>query len=139
MTRRTWIRERVIPLAWLVAAMLIFGGAAGLSVPKAEARTVGTAMHVTVTWIGGNCWDRGGVKPADQDARILATFIVPGCYDDATETQFVGPGQWYGANPDIGDAWSVACSVTNQATGRIILIDYARNGDGHDASCLGRI
>lgn len=35
--RRSVIRERIIPLAWLLAAMLIFGAAAGLSAPRADA------------------------------------------------------------------------------------------------------
>lgn len=133
-----WVRERLVPLTWLAAAVLILGAAAGLSVPKANAFAAGTTMQVTVTWTGGNCLTRGGIKPVDGDARFLAPFYVAGCSDTGNATQFVRPGQWYGADPDIGDAYAVSCTVTNMATRSIVLIDYARHGDGHNATCLGR-
>lgn len=137
--RRSVVRERVIPLAWLLAAMLIFGAAAGLSAPRADAyAALGTTVRVEVSWNGGNCWTRGGTAPAEHDARVLAPFVVRGCHDSATDTRVIQAGQWFGADPDIGDAYSVSCTVTNIVTGRIVLIDYARNGDGHNATCLGR-
>lgn len=136
--RRSVIRERVIPLAWLLVAMLIFGAAVGLSSPRAHAYAAGLTLRVEVAWNGGDCWARTGTAPADDNARILSPFVVLGCHDSAVETRRVAPGDWYGADPAIGNAYSVSCTVTNTATGRIVLIDYARNGDGHNATCLGR-
>lgn len=134
----SFIRERVVPLAWLAAAALIIGAAAGGSAPHAHAFSAGASLRIDVAWNGGNCWDRAGIKPRDDDERFLAPFYVPGCRDAATNFQFATPGEWFGADPDIGNAFSVSCTVTNVATGRIVLIDYARKGDGHNATCLGK-
>lgn len=45
MTRREWIRERFTPMAWLLVAMVIFGGAAGLSAPRADAAPAGSGCE----------------------------------------------------------------------------------------------
>lgn len=132
-------RSNLPALLWLYVAMLISGSAFGLSVaPPAEALTYGAPLQVTVTWVGGDCWTRGGTKPADHDPRVVSLFIVPGCHDTATDTQFATPGQYFGADPDIGDAFAVACTVTNTANDAVVATDYARHGDGHDANCLRR-
>lgn len=131
-------RSRRINRAALLAAVALVAAAGIGTAPRAEALTYGATIRVAVQWTGGNCWARAGVHPNEHDARILAPFNVTGCHDTADSTQFVVPGGYFGADPAIGDADAVSCTVTNTTTGRILSSDYARLADGHNATCLGR-
>lgn len=126
-----------VALLWLGLFSMLFGGALHYSAP-ANALASGARLSVEVDWIGGNCWDRTAIGRNDYAPSQLAPRIVPGCYDTIVDYQFVSPGIWYGIDPNIGDAYAVSCTVTNLATGRIVVTDYARKGDGHNATCLGR-
>lgn len=121
-----------------VLAITAYAIAGLIAPPPASALTFGASIRVAVQWTGGNCWARTGVHPDEHDARILAPFNVTGCHDTADSTQFVVPGGYFGADPAIGDAAAVSCTVTNTVTGQIIASDYARLNDGHNATCLGR-
>lgn len=131
-------RSRRINRAAVLAAVALVAAAGLGAAPRAEALTFGATIRVAVQWTGGNCWARAGVHPNEHDARILAPFNVTGCHDTADSTQFVVPGGYFGADPAIGDADAVSCTVTNTTTGRILASDYARLADGHNATCLGR-
>lgn len=125
-------------LAGAATAITAIAAAGLTAAPPAAATTYGAKITVTVQWTGGNCWARTGIHPGEHDARVTEPFTVEGCYDYATSTQFVVPGAYFGADPAIGDADAVSCTVVNKASGRVIASDYARLNDGHDATCLGR-
>ncbi len=131
-------RSRRINRAAVLAAAIIMMTTGIAAAPRAQALTFGASLQVAVQWTGGNCWARAGMHPGEHDARILAPFVVTGCHDTANSAQFVVPGGYFGADPAIGDADAVSCTVTNTTTGRVIASDYARLNDGHDATCLGR-
>lgn len=130
-------RTNFAPLAWLAVFSMFFGGVLYYSAP-ANALMIVAPLRVNATWIGGDCWSRTATHPSDVDGWRTSPGYVAGCNDATTEWQNVVPGQYFGIDPNIGDAYAVACTVTNIATGRIVATDYARNGDGHDANCLGR-
>lgn len=124
-------------VASLLTVSALLGAALYFSAP-ADAYTISAPVQTTITWIGGDCRDRTATTPDDADASRIATAYAPGCHDVTVDYQVVRPGQFFGADPNIGDAFSVACTVVNTATGTIVNTDYARRGDGHDANCLGR-
>lgn len=131
-------RTNLVPLLWLLAASMIIGGAGGGLAGRAEAAVMGAPLTVTVTWVGGDCWSRFGTKPNDYNPRKLAPFYVPGCHDVSIDRQVVLRGDYFGIDPDIGDAYAVSCLVRNTANGVVVATDYAQKNDGHNATCLGR-
>lgn len=134
-------RGNAAAVLWLMVASVFFGAAFFYSAP-AHAATNAATIRIAITWSGGDPCNNRLTRPAPDNPNVLVPARPGGaiatCTNLVVDYQTVHPGEWLGANPDIGDADSVSCSVTNAVTGALVLADTARARDGHDASCLAR-
>jgi hypothetical protein len=85
-----------------------------------------------LNWSGSNCID---IRRANQsDPSQIET--IPVC---TSTGQWFYPeervsGQFYGADPMMGQATEITCNV--KVDGTLVSSSYAAAGDGHDANCL---
>jgi hypothetical protein len=129
-------RHTVRGMRKITKAALVGGAAAaaiaatvGMASP-ANAYSYAHSVTTEITWGGSYCiptWSAGLYN------RYTTGFDTL-CGGSRTFTEIARPGEWYGADPDMGNASWVAC--TTWVDGHLDMSDYASAGNGHEASCL---
>jgi hypothetical protein len=97
--------------------------------PPAQAE-MGAWITSTVTWTGRDCI---GVSYPDVENRYFTDYTTI-CGGVSRVTYWATVGQYVGADPAMGPASSVSCSL--QINGWIDNADSAIAHDGHDANCM---
>lgn len=101
---------------------------------SAEAQT---AVYVTSTvgWVGTDCIQVE--SPYTYDRYSSGTGWICSDIGVASASYWALPGQLVGADPIMGDADSISCSI--KLNGVLNYTDSAIRDDGHDANCLRRL
>ena len=118
-------------LAGLTGAAAIAAAAVGGIALAAPAQAqMGAWITSTVTWTGKDCI---GVNFPDLDNRDFTDYGTI-CGGVTRVTYWATLGQYVGADPVMGPASSVSCSL--MINGTLDNADSAVAHDGHDANCL---
>ena len=114
----------------IVAITAVLVGVALAAPASASPDPGGAWITSTVTWTGKDCI---GVNYPDLDNRFFTDYGTI-CGGVSRVTYWASDGQYVGADPVMGPASSVSCSLMINAT--LDNADSAVAHDGHDANCL---
>lgn len=135
--RRSRFGERLLArvTSWPVAvsSILLIIPVGLWAAPDAHSLILYDNVTVAVTWSGPtdcvNVWESA---PGNRSDLVYAGACDP---DQAiSATYSVRSGDWVGADPEIGYADTIACSLA--VNDQIVFSDGAARGDGHEVSCL---
>lgn len=103
--------------------------------PPPDAAASPTEVKTHIEWSGPDEWiEFNGPSIADR-TRIVKGKVYGQGHVDLVQPAFAG--DYFGADPIIGNSSYVSCSVT--VDGREVLRDSAYKNDGHDCNCLRRM
>lgn len=128
-------RLRRLATSWPAVVLYLFTPAivAFLTAFPTGAASRSDVVSIAVTWTGQpSCVYVWEPNPTD---RRLIQYGATCSAEQTTSARYVArPGDWVGADPEIGDADTIACTIA--VNGQIVFSDGAHRGDGHEVSCL---
>lgn len=128
------IREKVIPVAWLMLAALIIGSSIGFAArADAAQRSAPPAIIVSIGWDGTDCiqmWE------PDADTARTTTLQTFTCAAGQAVSITYQPktGQWVGVDPIEAPGVALACEIRTADTDIVIVQSAGFSG----VNCLGR-
>jgi len=106
--------------------------AAAIGVTPAAGAYPTHQVSTTIEWVGPQQWIAFNYAYFTDRRHLVVGKVYGNGRVDLVDT--VQPGDYYGADPIIGDNSYVSCRVV--VDGVEVLRDEAYRGDGHDCNCL---